>query len=144
MKRKLIQNCPPEIKEPCPVAWESLKSTDNENVRFCKVCDKNVYFCKDSEEVSLHAGLNHCVAMNHQVGLDLPILFLGKPRQVEYTERQMADSKVDMKQMCRSAVLVDLKYSNRCCIKCRFPIASFIRECRMCSGSKSLGFDMNS
>jgi hypothetical protein len=75
-----IQNCAWQFDVQCPKLWDSLVPTDEEGVRVCDVCLKNVYRCNSDEEVAVHAKLGHCVA------IDCPIdtsLLLG---MVEYDE----------------------------------------------------------
>lgn len=42
--------------------WESLNETNEENIRFCDVCEKEVHFCGDDTELTHSVRLNRCVA----------------------------------------------------------------------------------
>ena len=58
-----VENCNWKIKFECPLQWLSLIPTDNDFIRFCDRCSKNVYYCRTNEEVDEHAKHGHCVAI---------------------------------------------------------------------------------
>ena len=60
-----IENC--DIED-CPSAWECLKfqSRESENIRFCDVCCKNVYFLETLEQVKPHAQHAHKFVVGHE------------------------------------------------------------------------------
>jgi|SRR5579871_709276 len=45
----------------CPKVWQDLEPTDEETVRFCSSCRRNVYLCTSREDIDRHAG--ECVAL---------------------------------------------------------------------------------
>ena len=57
----LITDCP-EMAFKCPLKFEDLKQTDNESVRFCDQCEKQVYHCDNNDELQVHRKERHCVA----------------------------------------------------------------------------------
>ena len=60
MKDKFeIKNC---FEFVCPLKWDSLEKTDNNNIRFCGSCDKQVFKASDLESFSKFANENKCVA----------------------------------------------------------------------------------
>lgn len=67
LSRAPIDKCPTsnlQFRYQCPKSWESLESTDDATVRFCKQCSKNVYFCSSLPEVRDHASKERCVAFS--------------------------------------------------------------------------------
>lgn len=56
-----LRNC--SFKFQCPKSWDSLKRTDQINVRYCDHCKENVYFCDSSRELREAIEKNYCVAI---------------------------------------------------------------------------------
>jgi uncharacterized protein (TIGR02996 family) len=50
----------------CPKAWESLApvSDDDPDVRHCKTCDREVYFCTSMADVRMRGEMRQCVAFD--------------------------------------------------------------------------------
>lgn len=63
-----IANCTWSIPKACPQTWFNLQSTGQQDVRFCDICSKHVYYCQSNESVVKHGALGHCVAFYN--GLD--------------------------------------------------------------------------
>ena len=63
MKTKLtIRNCKFGFK--CSANWQELEPTeDDESIRFCKDCLREVYFCKTDEELIHNVINNRCIAI---------------------------------------------------------------------------------
>ncbi|WP_462137562.1 hypothetical protein [Candidatus Mycalebacterium sp.] len=61
MSKTLIENC--EFAFKCPLLWESLSETEDEKIRFCGECKRNVYICENDEELTKHAQRGDCVAV---------------------------------------------------------------------------------
>lgn len=57
-----IRNCDVEFKLRCPKQWVDLTPTDQNTVRSCQTCGKDVYFCHSSEELKRRTDNNQCVA----------------------------------------------------------------------------------
>jgi len=55
-----LRNCVLAYK--CPNDWAALTETDNEDIRFCNECEREVYFCHDDEDLAKGIRLNRCVA----------------------------------------------------------------------------------
>ena len=55
-----LRNCVMSFK--CPNEWDLLSETDDEDVRFCGGCQKEVHFCHDDEDLAKSVRLNRCVA----------------------------------------------------------------------------------
>ena len=53
-----------EFEFECPKDWNNLQKTSAENVRFCDVCEKKVFFCNTEREAKAHSILGNCVAIN--------------------------------------------------------------------------------
>lgn len=54
-----IKNCFEYI---CPEKWNNLQKTQNESIRFCGSCSKQVFKVKDKESFDKLAKQNKCVA----------------------------------------------------------------------------------
>ncbi|MGI9558516.1 MAG: hypothetical protein ACR2NQ_02455 [Thermodesulfobacteriota bacterium] len=61
MSEEIIENC--EFSFKCPLKWERLTETKDDKIRFCGECERNVYFCKDDEELAKHVERGDCVAV---------------------------------------------------------------------------------
>ena len=59
MKDLYIKNCFEFI---CPEKWDNLEHTDNESVRFCGSCDKQVFKANDIKSLEKLSKENKCVA----------------------------------------------------------------------------------
>ena len=61
-----VQNCTEDRFDfLCPMFWSKLIKTDDENVRSCLVCKKNVHLCKTDAELKQHVEAGHCVAVDN-------------------------------------------------------------------------------
>lgn len=47
----------------CRQRWDNLASTGQDGIRHCDLCRENVYWCESGEQVTEHARLGHCVAV---------------------------------------------------------------------------------
>ena len=63
-----IVNCKFTYK--CPLEWQNLTESDNENVRFCSTCEKNVYFAHSQSEVYYFAERGDCIAFHPGEGIN--------------------------------------------------------------------------
>jgi hypothetical protein len=57
-----IRNCRFAFK--CDKKWDDLEETQEELIRFCNMCEKEVHFCEDDDELARNVRLNRCVAFN--------------------------------------------------------------------------------
>ena len=57
-----IRNCRFAFR--CPMIWEKLITTEQENIRYCSECDRGVHRCKTDEELAIAIKQNYCVAIN--------------------------------------------------------------------------------
>ena len=55
-----IRNCKFAFK--CDKKWEDLIETNEDEIRFCDSCEREVHFCADDEELAYSVRLNRCVA----------------------------------------------------------------------------------
>jgi uncharacterized protein (TIGR02996 family) len=67
VSKMVIEKCELKFAFECPKQWDQLKPTDKDGVRYCEMCQKNVYFCKTVRDARNHAWEGHCVAV--QLGL---------------------------------------------------------------------------
>ena len=55
-----IRNCRFAFK--CDRKWDDLTETEEDEIRFCNVCEKEVHFCEDDDQLARSVKLNRCVA----------------------------------------------------------------------------------
>ena len=55
-----IRNCRFAFK--CDRKWDDLTETREGEIRFCNVCEKEVHFCEDDDQLARSVKLNRCVA----------------------------------------------------------------------------------
>jgi len=55
-----VDECDFEFK--CPLHWDDLVVTADNDIRFCHECRKNVFRCRSRNEFEAHRSLGHCVA----------------------------------------------------------------------------------
>jgi len=48
----------------CDKTWADLKPTDDNNVRHCESCSKNVHFCDNLADAREHSQEGHCIAVD--------------------------------------------------------------------------------
>lgn len=58
-----IVECGWEFRFRCPQRWRDLAPTNDESVRFCCVCSRNVYACHNESMVQEHSSQGRCVAI---------------------------------------------------------------------------------
>jgi hypothetical protein len=62
MSSKLtIRNCKFAFK--CTAKWDDLEETEEEEVRFCNTCQKEVFFCDSDDTLVTFVKLNRCIAI---------------------------------------------------------------------------------
>ncbi|TNE49291.1 MAG: hypothetical protein EP343_12295 [Deltaproteobacteria bacterium] len=47
----------------CPMTWDELEETGESNQRWCKECEKRVFWCHNNVEAGLRAEQNECIAV---------------------------------------------------------------------------------
>ena len=57
-----VESCHWKFRYRCPHRWRNFATTEDETVRFCPVCSRNVYLCASESEFNYHAQAGHCVA----------------------------------------------------------------------------------
>jgi len=62
--RPVIELCKFSFCYSCPNQWEKLELTDDEFVRYCKQCEKEVYYCRSMKEARRYASQGKCVAID--------------------------------------------------------------------------------
>ncbi len=56
-----IRNC--KFAYRCSAKWDDLEETDDDEIRFCNDCQKEVFFCDSDETLITFVKLNRCVAI---------------------------------------------------------------------------------
>ena len=59
----VVANCSYEFNFKCPKKWSSLSTTEDENVKFCDTCNKDVYKCNSKEELDSNISNGRCIAI---------------------------------------------------------------------------------
>jgi uncharacterized protein (TIGR02996 family) len=62
-----IEECRFQWNFECPKQWENLQQTQDETVRVCSACEKQVYFCSSIAEAYEYAWLGLCVAIDVKI-----------------------------------------------------------------------------
>jgi hypothetical protein len=52
-----------DLRTRCEKKWEELAKTDDDLVRYCEHCDKNVFALRTREELSVASAVGRCVAL---------------------------------------------------------------------------------
>ena len=135
-----IRLCGLKYKRQCPLKWESLAATADPGVRHCRTCDREVYFCASDEETMAHADEGHCIARAAPHPSELPMLVLGEPdaewlRANRPTLRQVEAERIASRESRVNTALDNLHFTPRRCSACGYPVPSWWRECRVCSGT---------
>ena len=62
MKKEItIRNCIFAFK--CKAEWDELDNTEDDRIKFCNDCQKEVYLCSDDDQLVKAIKLNRCVAL---------------------------------------------------------------------------------
>jgi hypothetical protein len=79
----------------CDKTWADLKPTEDQTIRHCETCRKNVHFCDNLADAREHSQENHCIAVDLGIirrdgDLDSPVdrlqmAILGGPSRIEPT-----------------------------------------------------------
>lgn len=72
MDDKLLRNC--KFKFQCDQRWETMQTTDDENVKFCEKCNETVHLCKNPWDLEIVIRENKCVALLEKNDDKVPIL----------------------------------------------------------------------
>ena len=56
-----IRNC--KFSYRCSAKWDDLQATDDDDVRFCNDCQKEVFFCDSDDILVAFVKLNRCIAI---------------------------------------------------------------------------------
>ena len=64
-----IANCDQDDRTRCPHRWRSLGPTDDERIRFCSECGKDVVLCRTQQELDAQVGSGKIVAVTDELTL---------------------------------------------------------------------------
>jgi len=56
-----IRNCTFAFK--CSAVWNELEVTDEDDVRFCNDCQREVFLCLDDDDLARNIKLNRCITI---------------------------------------------------------------------------------
>lgn len=131
-----IRNC--SFKFKCPLSWDDLQTTADPAVRHCTKCERQVHFCRDDQELLVHARRGDCVAKLAPSDDELPHLMLGEPSLADLERTGSGDpvkrenQRISGVEADKDEALANMKYSSRPCPDCGFPVACFWKACRVC------------
>ncbi|MDH5178178.1 MAG: hypothetical protein OEZ39_00805 [Gammaproteobacteria bacterium] len=92
MKMTRLINCTSlEWAFKCPKNWDELTHTENENIRYCQVCDNNVYFANDAGQLDKLASEGKCTAFEHSQHGTRTGIVMGKVRAPRPEERKQKE-----------------------------------------------------
>lgn len=55
---------------PCNKRWDSLQNTDNQDVKYCNECRKNVYLVSDEKELKRRQELKQCIHFRPKISFE--------------------------------------------------------------------------
>jgi hypothetical protein len=58
-----VWNCQAPLSVECPLQWENLEPTNASDIRFCDVCQRNVFYCETPDRFLEAARQGRCVAI---------------------------------------------------------------------------------
>lgn len=71
-----IDNCPLNFHYKCPRTWDSLNVTEQADIRFCDVCQHQVYWANSYQDAERQAALGRCVAVFNDYEETMGILYI--------------------------------------------------------------------
>jgi uncharacterized protein (TIGR02996 family) len=78
LDRTKIENCL-RFTFQCPQQWEKLLPTKGEQVRYCAVCERNVFHCHTIDQARTMARMDRCVAVDSRLAREEGDLGVGQP-----------------------------------------------------------------
>jgi hypothetical protein len=130
---RTIRNCERTFRKVCPRSWDDLESTDDNSVRHCSHCERNVFYCTTDAETINHAIAGHCIAREIPTTDELPMVFLGLPKNPpEITPEQIKAQEWYARENAIDDSLKNVD-SSRACPKCNFPAPPWRTTCRICN-----------
>ena len=90
-----LWNCENAFEFVCPLKWESLGQTEAPGIRFCGVCNQNVYLCESPLEFASQGNLGRCVAIPAEVTPTraLPHHIIGRMTSAGVKQMQLRDER---------------------------------------------------
>jgi len=130
-----VANCRTRIvSKPCPMTWDQFWRTKKDSVRHCDVCKEDVYYCKSDSEAIEQAKAGHCIAIEMVAFDELPTIVIGRPTNpAPRTAEQEKALQIQQIEFEKIRALKDLKFADRYCDQCGYPIASFRKHCWVCA-----------
>ena len=88
LDRTEIENCRLEFRFQCPARWESLRPTEEDDIRFCQSCRKKVFYCNSIQQARNHAHAGRCVAVDSRLAREPDDLY-ELPTTTEFALREL-------------------------------------------------------
>jgi hypothetical protein len=77
-----LRNC--KLAFQCDQEWQTLDSTsEGKDIKYCNICDRNVYFCNSNEELAEAVKNNRCIAIKNEYNIEYGPTLMGSP-MIEY------------------------------------------------------------
>jgi len=88
-----------------------------------------------------HAERGDCIAREVPDTSEFPRLVLGEPdpesiRRNRLTRKQNEAVRIATREEAIARALDNMRYSDRRCLECGYPVASWLRSCRVCGSSE--------
>lgn len=133
---RTVRSCPNEfaIRRRCDKSWESLAATEDDDVRHCGVCAKDVHFCRTDEETIRHALARHCIAREVPDGSERPPVIVGQSGTRWTPRQEHAVALTDRERGIAWAIGDGVDDDAKQCVSCGFPLPSWAKRCRVCGG----------
>lgn len=124
---RTVRNCADAFAFVCPQQWDAMDATDDDDIHFCRSCEKNVYFCRTDEETVAHAKAGHCVARA------LPVVERQTPVMIGRVEPEPAEMLAKHYRRREETIAEVLKVqTSKSCDKCGYPMRDDGRWCDVC------------
>lgn len=62
-----LWNCENAFEFICPLKWDCLDTTESDDIRYCQVCQQNVYLCQTPLEFVNQGNFGRCVAIPQEM-----------------------------------------------------------------------------
>ena len=107
-----VWNCENAFEFICPRKWASLKPTRSNGIRYCEVCDQNVYLCETPTGFVRQGELGRCVAIREEVTAgQIFSECLGTPSKEQIY--QMRQNKERAKQWWEAVVGLNPRFNSK-------------------------------
>ena len=126
---KTIRNCNVSFEFVCPLTWDKLNATEDNNIRFCGECQRQVFFCSMDEETITHARAGDCIAREMPEDNSRNMIIIGRPSIEEIREDILREHYTRKEKAVDEAINLNSIFS---CSKCGYPKKDELSACEVC------------